>query len=157
MRKVLHPLPALQVATPEPSAYWAGRISSLLDRYRNEELQAQLADPFNMKTKAETDKMHSLDASTKRMRRALEYLHGCCTTSEARESFVVFQLQFAALQNNAELSRPIQVTMPARKSSRKDREQSVGSEVGSVGSMGAVRKMSFMDRLLGRSKRSSIA
>ncbi|OQO10827.1 hypothetical protein B0A48_04128 [Cryoendolithus antarcticus] len=109
------PLSAYHVTDAEPTAYWAGRISSLLDRYRNDDLAATIMPALNRggsnalatPPKAETDKLHTPAAATARMRKALETLHGHCVTDEARESFVKFQMQYAAVQNLPELSRAI--------------------------------------------------
>ncbi len=105
--------------------------------------------------------MHSVEANTRRMRRALERLHGLCATPEARESLVVFQLQFAAMQGLPELGRPLQLNLPERKivlnaargGSEEERGEGEGVGVG-VGDTAEKRKGSFMDRLLGRSRRS---
>jgi hypothetical protein len=98
-----------QVSVAEPSAYWCGRMSGLLDRYRNEDLAIALS---NTSSKTESDRFHSLAANTARMRRALEHLHSICVTEEARESFVRFQIQYASAQNTPELGRPITTSRP---------------------------------------------
>ena len=115
---------SLQISTAEPIDYWCGRLSTLNDRFRNEELCAQIGSP-----RTDSDKMHTPEANTKRMRRALEQLHALCTTEEARESFVKFQMQLAILQSDPELSRPIKLTVPEKliKLGRRNREQSVES------------------------------
>ncbi|KAK5107859.1 hypothetical protein LTR62_000619 [Meristemomyces frigidus] len=150
-------LGAQQIAKAEPTAYWCGRFSALNDRYRNEELSAHLHSP-----RTDSDKMHSPAASTKRMRRALEYLHAQCVTAEARESFVVFQLQYAALSGNSELGRPMQLKMPDRMrwgASTSKESSMVGREDGSEVSAGTseVRKVTFMDKLFGKKRRSLLA
>nr|OQO30952.1 hypothetical protein B0A51_01757 [Rachicladosporium sp. CCFEE 5018] len=108
-------LSAYHVTDAEPTAYWAGRMSSLLDRYRNDDLAATLLPSHSRTTsnvlptppKTETDKLHTPAAVTARMRKALETLHEHCVTDEARDSFVKFQMQYAAVQNLPELSRAI--------------------------------------------------
>lgn len=130
------------VSTSEPAAYWSGRFSALNDRYRNEELAKEIYC-----SKDKSDQMHSAEAITGRMRPALVELHGYCTTEAARESFGVFQLQYAALQNNPVLGQPIAIPRS------KARETVVVGEDCSA-SMSRERKMSFMERLLGRSRRS---
>lgn len=141
-----------QVATAESTSYWCGRFSSLIDRFRNEELIALLNGP-----RRDSDKMHTPDANMRRMRRALEHLHSLCVTSEARESLVVFQLQLAAIQNNAELGKPVvsagaasgeKLIVLGRK--REKADEGVGAGVSEQ------RKVSFMDRLLGRNRRSLV-
>ncbi|KAK0258197.1 hypothetical protein B0A54_00220 [Friedmanniomyces endolithicus] len=144
---------AQQVTTAEPGPYWCGRFSALNDRYRNDELALHLGA-----SKAQSDKMHSVEANTRRMRRALERLHGLCATPEARESLVVFQLQFAAMQGLPELGRPLQLNLPERKivlnaaRGGSEEERGVSEEIGD--GVADKRKGSFMDRLLGRSRRS---
>ena len=102
--------------------------------------------------------MHSPEASTRRMRRALEQLRSLCTTAEARESFVVFQVQLAALQNNPELGRPIVLNVPERKVVLgKTSEVTDGCEVDIEGGVGEVRKATFVERLLGKTRRSLIS
>jgi hypothetical protein len=186
-----------QVATAEPPAYWCGRISALLDRYRNEDLATSVSQSHKRTNsnsfgtpKSETDKLHTPAANTARMRKALEYLHSQCVTSEAQESFLIFQLQFAAMQNNPELSRPIKCERLADKHAEKERAHmrkrsepmSGGKSAGvrpfrrSVGKASAidgssdfgegeesvgrssVRKISLLDRMLGRKeKRESLS
>ncbi|KAK0288706.1 hypothetical protein LTR35_003104 [Friedmanniomyces endolithicus] len=144
---------AQQITTAEPVPYWCGRFSALNDRYRNDELALHLGA-----SKAQSDKMHSVEANTRRMRRALERLHGLCATPEARESLVVFQLQFAAMQGLPELGRPLQLNLPERKivlnaaRGGSEEERGVSEEIGD--GVAEKRKGSFMDRLLGRSRRS---
>ena len=98
-----------QVSVAEPSAYWCGRMSGLLDRYRNEELAVALS---NTGSKTESARFHSMATNTARMRRALEHLHSVCVTEEARDSFVRFQIQYASVQNLPELSRPVTTSKP---------------------------------------------
>ena len=146
----------LQIIHAEPVAYWCGRFSSLNDRYRNEELFAQIGAP-----KSSSDQMHTPEANTKRMRRALEYLHGLCATQEARESFVVFQLQFASSQGNAELGKPLALKVPERRITLGSQDapdlQCEGPRGGGgVVGLGERRERSFMDRLLGRGRKSLV-
>ncbi|KAK0843284.1 hypothetical protein LTR03_008789 [Friedmanniomyces endolithicus] len=142
-----------QITTAEPVPYWCGRFSALNDRYRNDELALHLGA-----SKAQSDKMHSAEANTRRMRRALERLHSLCATPEARESLVVFQLQFAAMQGLPELGRPLQLNLPERKivlnAARGGSEEERGEGEGVGDGVAEKRKGSFMDRLLGRSRRS---
>jgi hypothetical protein len=84
-------------------------MSSLLDRYRNEDLALALS---NTGSKTESDRFHSVTANTARMRRAIEHLHSVCVTEEARDSFVKFQIQYASVQNLPELGRPITTSKP---------------------------------------------
>lgn len=106
--------------------------------------------------------MHTPEANMRRTRRALEHLYGLCATQAARESFVVFQLQFAATENVPELGRPMQVILPERRFAfrcRQEEEAVGGSErdVGVVGGgVGENRKVTFMDRLLGRGKKGLV-
>jgi len=148
-----------QITKAESTAYWCGRFAALNDRYRNEELTAHLHNP-----RAESDKMHTPEANSKRMRRALESLHSLCATADARTSLVVFQQHLASIQNDPELSRPMQLRVPERMAGpgSADREQSVESEASTLAAsassasmaMSEVRKASFMDRLLGRRRKS---
>ncbi|RMY56168.1 hypothetical protein D0863_13073 [Hortaea werneckii] len=143
-----------EVYKSEPVAYWCGRFSAIADRYRNEELLAHLGSP-----RASSDQMHTPDANTRRMRRALEYLHSLCMTQEARESFVVFQLQFAALQGCPELGKPLALSVPERKIVMSCRGDGAGGEGGLGGETGLIsekRERTFMDRLLGRARRSLV-
>ncbi|KAK4570537.1 hypothetical protein LTR86_002617 [Recurvomyces mirabilis] len=149
-----------QVTTAEPAAYWCGRFSALNDRYRNEELSAHahLNSP-----RANSDKMHTPVATTKRVRRALEHLYGQCVTTEARESFVVFQLEYAALSGNAELGRPLQLKIPERMLRWPGSRDTVGegrsgnSSGELVGGSSDLRKTKFMDKLFGKKRRSLLA
>jgi len=144
-----------QISVAEPSAYWCGRVSALIDRYRNEDLAASLD---NTNSKSETDKFHSPATNTARLRRALEHLHSLCVTDEARESFVRFQMNFASMQHLPELSRPIKPRnlappiAPIRATPYAggfEVERNHAVVIGGAAKSGA-RKMSLLDRMLGR-------
>ena len=144
-----------QISVAEPSAYWCGRVSALIDRYRNEDLAASL-DSTN--SKAQTDKFHSPATNTARLRRALEHLHSLCVTDEARESFVRFQMNFATMQHLPELSRPIkprniappiEPTRSTPYAGGLQVERNSAVVIGGAANSGA-RKMSLLDRMLGR-------
>lgn len=151
-----------QVSTAEPTSYWCGRISALLDRYRNEELADSLS---NTNQKSETDKLYTPSANIARLRRALEHLHSQCVTNEARDSFSRFQFQFASMQNLPELARPIKVRKPVATTTKfaAARENASGVEKPSELEAGdsvksGLRKISIFDRMLGRrEKRGSVA
>ena len=145
-----------QISVAEPSAYWCGRVSALIDRYRNEDLAASLAETTN--SKSQTDKFHSPTTNTARLRRALEHLHSLCVTDEARESFERFQMDFAAMQHLPELGRPIKARKPepaiqpiiaTPHASGLDFERTSTVITGGTAKSGA-RKMSLLDRMLGR-------
>jgi hypothetical protein len=144
-----------QISVAEPSAYWCGRVSALIDRYRNEDLAASLAET---NSKSQTDKFHSPTTNTARLRRALEHLHSLCVTDEARESFERFQMDFAAMQHLPELGRPIKARKPepaiqpiiaTPRASGLDFERTSTVITGGTAKSGA-RKMSLLDRMLGR-------
>jgi hypothetical protein len=144
-----------QVSVEEPSAYWCGRMSALLDRYRNEDLAIALS---NTGPKTESDRFHSVTANTVRMRRALEHLYSVCVTEEARDSFVRFQIQYASVQNLPELSRPITTSKPISLSkSLNAAPLGTASTLGTGPLMGnsntpksESRKISLFNRMLGR-------
>ena len=144
-----------QVSVAEPSAYWCGRMSGLLDRYRNEELAIALS---NTGSKTESDRFHSMAANTARMRRALEYLHSICITEEARDSFVRFQIQYASVQNSPELSLPITTSKPIVLSKFLNAAPQVTASRLGTGSLtndsnspkSESRKISLFNRMLGR-------
>lgn len=147
-----------QISTAEPSAYWAGRMSALLDRYRNAELAAALDGTHS---KSESDFSHTPNANTERMRVALEHLHSLCVTDEARESFVRFQLQFASMHHQPELNRPIRLKKvevasapikPAPSGAEEGHKQYLRAEGSGIPKSGA-RKISLLDRMLGRRER----
>jgi hypothetical protein len=112
--------PAPQIFCAEPFAYWTGRFSTLNDRYRNEELLESIPgagpkSPHSIvqdesaawPSKSTTDKMHTSDANTRRMRRAVFTLYQLCGNEAARESFFKWQKQLAAALGLPELARPI--------------------------------------------------
>ncbi|KAK4956799.1 hypothetical protein LTR10_006327 [Elasticomyces elasticus] len=134
------------ITKAQPVVYWCARFSALNDRYRNDELLLHLGA-----SKTESDKMHSAEANTRRMRRALEHLHSLCVTEEARESFVVFQLQFAACQGMPELGRPLVEGRKIVLNASTGIEDAGGSGDGGVAEK---RKGTFMERLLGKGRRS---
>ncbi|KAF2167005.1 hypothetical protein M409DRAFT_54224 [Zasmidium cellare ATCC 36951] len=153
----------------EPLAYWTGRFSSLNDRYRNQDLLASInlgpespsnqSSPFahtSDKSKSETDKMHTPAANTARMRRAVERLYFQCANDEARESFLKWQKQLAVALSLPELARPVVGKSCALEMSlREGGQQGNGSSPGMPLSAG--RKISFMDRLLGRRQKSLVS
>lgn len=177
------PRPAghLQVSNYEPPAYWAGRLSALADRYRNEELASLVqgaisppttttsgstaslstsrgvasclslsslggAESATLTPKAQTDKMHTPEASTARLKRALDHLNTLCATQEARDSLYAFQAQFAGMMHLPEL-RPPKLVLHLGDSNRGG---STAEEGAGAATMSETRKASFMDRLLGR-------
>ncbi|QIW95022.1 hypothetical protein AMS68_000540 [Peltaster fructicola] len=148
--------PSLQaVSAAEPLAYWAGRLSTLQDRAKDQETKryfAKLDEEFQMRHGP--DKVYENAISTVLTRKALESLYDCCVTSEARESFVLFQLQYAALLGDPELARPIGRTKPFVLKSRQLDLGKVPSNTPSPSS--SSRSVSFVKRLLGRGKRGSI-
>lgn len=144
-----------QISVAEPSAYWCGRVSALIDRYRSEDLAASLAETD---LKSDTGKFHSPATNTARLRRALEHLHSLCVTDEARESFVRFQMNFATLQHLPELGRPIKTRNPVTTmepigitpyAGGPGIERNSAVVIGGAAKSGA-RKMSLLDRMLGR-------
>ena len=174
------PLPAghLRVSGYEPPAYWAGRLSALADRYRNEELaslvQGAISPPTSttsgstasssnsrgaashlsfsslgsgtaatLTPKAQTDKMHTPEASTARFKRALDHLNTLCATQEARDSLYAFQTQSSGMMHLPEL-RPPKLVLHLGDSNNTTQEGA------GVAMMSESRKASFMDRLLGR-------
>lgn len=151
-----------QISNAEPTSYWCGRMSALLDRYRNEDLTNSLN---NINQKSETDKLNTPSANVARLRRALEHLHSQCITIEARESFSRFQCHFASMQNMPELARPIKGRRTAATAKFKAHEV-VGQgaeklsdpQIGGGTAKSGIRKISIFDRMLGRrEKRESIA
>ncbi|EMC92715.1 hypothetical protein BAUCODRAFT_77545 [Baudoinia panamericana UAMH 10762] len=156
------PNPSTQaIYTPKPIPYWCGRFAALTDRYHNDELATNLH-----LSKSDSDKMHSPEANTRRMRRAMEYLHSLCASQEARESFVVFQLQFAAVTGSAELARPMMVNLPPVRRVAVSGRQDVSGEAREVCEgvveksnglgWGDGRKGTFVERLFGRHRRSLV-
>ncbi|TKA28417.1 hypothetical protein B0A50_03884 [Salinomyces thailandicus] len=154
------PPPYTHITTPEAPAYWSGRFSALQDRYRNAELAAHLSSPKETKPKASSDQMHTPEANIRRMRRALEELYSLCATSEAREGFVVFQLQLASLQAGetaaGELGRPVVGGSVPEKRIILGVGQERETEHDVVGGVGERRERTFMDRLLGRGRKSLV-
>ena len=149
----------LHVSCAEPHAYWAGRLCALTDRFRNEELGAQLMahsshSSSGFTPKGQTDKMHTPEAGLARTKRALDLLGALCTTPEAKESLRDFQAVYARQSGLPELAPPKPPTRTIVLGSAKD-EEGDASEAGEK-SMSENRKASFMDRLLGRQKRRSL-
>ena len=112
------------ITQPEPPAYWCGRFAALTDRYRTEDLATHLHRPTS-----QTSAMHSPEANTRRMRRALEHLHALCGTPEARESFAVFQRQVARVHGVPELARPMRVVFADRRCEDGGEEEDGGGAV----------------------------
>lgn len=160
-----------QVTEAQPLAYWTGRFSTLNDRYRNEELTASSlpshqfspSDTSKWHAKRDTDKMHTNEANTARMRRAIEHLYSLCLTDEAKHSFLVWQKACASALGITELSRPIHGSEGFARnwnlemSLRSTSMMNLASGIGSSGTppSSESRKISLMDRLLGRRQKSS--
>ncbi|KAF7187842.1 hypothetical protein HII31_10742 [Pseudocercospora fuligena] len=155
------------ITTAQPLAYWTGRFSSLNDRYRNEDLAASFLpsqhtspdeSPCQWHTKSETDKMHTTEANTKRMRRAVEHLYSLCATDQAKESFLKWQKAVANALATPELARPVNGSEELRRGWNLEmslRSSSMANLTGSHASGGENRKFtSFVDRLLGRRQKS---
>ncbi|KXS98630.1 hypothetical protein AC578_10067 [Pseudocercospora eumusae] len=162
----LHLLPGA-ITTAQPLAYWTGRFSSLNDRYRNEDLAASFLpsqhtspteSPCQWHTKSETDKMHTTEANTKRMRRAVEHLYSLCATDQAKESFLKWQKAVANALGTPELARPVNGSEESRKGWNLEmslRSSSMANLAGSHTSGGENRRFTgFVDRLLGRRQKS---
>lgn len=150
----------LSISCTEPSAYWAGRLCALSDRYRNEELAIQLIHcgshtSSGLTPKGQTDKMHTSEATTARIKRALDHLSELCITPEARESLLQFQAQYARQSGLPELAPPKPPTRTIVLGSVKSDDFTAGDRADK--SPSEIRKASFMDRLLGRQKRRSLA
>ena len=149
----------LSISCAEPSAYWAGRLCALTDRYRNEELAEQIIacsarTSSGLTPKGQTDKMHTPEATTARNKRALDHLTELCVTSEARESLLQFQAAYARQLGQPDLAPPKRPTRTIVLGSLKD---DLGEAVGDGDkSASDSRKTSFIDRLLGRQKRRSL-
>ncbi|KAK3703687.1 hypothetical protein LTR37_014265 [Vermiconidia calcicola] len=140
----------LKIWHSEPPAYWSGRLSALLDRYRNEDLHtSNLLSPSSSThhtPKSQTDALHAPEATTARLRRAFEYLHSQCGSQEAQESLGHFQVQYAANLKVPELAR--YCVPPIRLGGGKVTTEGNGMSQG--------RKASFMERLLGKGGRGGV-
>ena len=149
------PSSLLHISAVEAPAYWSGRLCALVDRYRNEELPNNIGEFTHTPSKAQTDKMHLPEANTARLRKAFEYLYSLCTTSEAKDSLMLFQGQFAAVWKLPELA--VDVTRGSGRNTIVLGSRSTAVE-GEALTMSESRKVSFMDRLLGRQtkRRSSV-
>lgn len=130
-----------------PTAYWAGRLSTLLDIAKNDEIAgyfAEIGDSFP--PRRESDAVYHKASASPRSRRALESLYAECMTPSARESFVAFQMQYAALMDEPELARPIGGPKLTLKS-----HHALNSS-NTVTPPSSKRSVSFVNRLLGRGK-----
>ena len=160
-----------QIHFARPTAYWCGRLSSLVDHYRNVELAAVTElrasvsavsqDPSattSQTPKTHTDKLHTTEATTLRLRLAFTTLESECMMPAAKESLRQFRVRYAAAIGCPELTGPITLDPPVgvlNSSTGPDGEMIVEPGSGS-GGMSEGRKVSFMDRLLGRQKRRSL-
>lgn len=90
------------------------------------------------------------------MRRALENLYHQCANDEARNSFSKWQKQLAVALSLPELARPVAGKSCALEMSLKEGEQA-GCGSSPMMPLSAQRKISFMDRLLGRRQKSSVS
>ena len=102
--------------------------------------------------------MHTPEANTRRLSRALEDLHSLCVTLKARQSFLRFQQRFAETQGLPELARSIAGNAlgdMGENAIRTAGEYEDDEVLGQGKDLTAEdRKASFIDRLLGRKRRS---
>ena len=88
------------------------------------------------------------------MRRAVEHLYALCTTNEARQSFLHWQNQLAIALDTPELGRPVdKCVLDVGVQTGQDESPYTLVEK-SAAALNATRKTSFMDRLLGRHRKS---
>lgn len=100
--------------------------------------------------------MHTPAANTARMRRAIENLYYQCANDEARDSFLKWQKQLAVAMSLPELARSVAGRSCALEMSlRKSEQDDIGSSP--MMPLSAQRKISFMDRLLGRRQKSLVS
>ena len=145
-------------------------MTALTDRYRNEELSSFLlpnsksasSSSTTLTPKAQTDKLHTPEASTARLKRALAELETRCGAREAKESLFAFQTQYAQMMNLPELRPPKLVLHLGNGGggpggAGMDGAVAPAAAPAAEAGLGDVRKASFMDRLLGRQgKRRSL-
>lgn len=136
----------------EPPSYWSGRLSSLIDRLRNEELMQQ-GQSAEQPPRAQTDLLGGKTAKVARVRSALEQLHKHCKTEEAKESLVAFQLQYASLNNVPDLVKPMSKSSISASQFAENSEPVTSHSTATVPT---TRKMSFVSRLLGRDRRGTV-
>ncbi|MCJ1466736.1 hypothetical protein MMC07_005356 [Pseudocyphellaria aurata] len=74
-----------QITSAQPSAYWAGRMTVLSDRFRNEALESSSSS-------ANGSDMHD---DSRRMRRVFIHLRGLCANQQAIDSLETFQQLWA--------------------------------------------------------------
>ncbi len=141
-----------EVHDAETQAYWSGRLCALLDRFRNEELNQHLSNTSGYTPKAQTDKMHTIEAGEARIFRAFAHLRTFCATQEAKDSLTIFQYAYADMMAMPELGRAAPIVLGGSSGAGEDGPEDAGSSLG----MSETRKISFMDRLLGRQKRRSL-
>lgn len=161
----LQPKPE-DITTAQPLAYWTGRFSSLNDRYRNEDLTASFLpsqqssasdSPCQWQTKSETDRLHTTEANTKRMRRAVEHMFSLCATDQAKGSFLIWQKTVAGALSMPELGRPVKGSEDFRKGWNLEmtlRSSSMANLTGELHHSEGRKFSSFMGRLLGRRQKS---
>jgi hypothetical protein len=99
--------------------------------------------------------MHTIEAGEARIHRAFEYLHKMCVTQDAKDSLTLFQYQYADLMRMPELRKMAPIVLGGGRQAEKENGGALVEEGGELG-MSESRKMSFMDRLLGRQKRRSL-
>lgn len=161
----------LQVHFARPTAYWCGRLSSLVDHYRNVELaavtefKAAVSEvsqnsfaTISQTPKAHTDKLHTTEATTLRLRLAFTTLESECMTPAAKESLRQFRVRYAAAIGCPELTGPIALDPPmgVMNSGTGANGEAMAEPEDGNGGISEGRKVSFMDRLLGRQKRRNL-
>ena len=148
-------LTSCQVLTAQPVNYWTGRFSSLNDRYRNEELTATDISGDSV-SKSQTDKLHTTEANSLRMRRAVEHLFSLCASAEAEQSFFLWQKAVANALSMPELAKPMKGNFTSIETRSCALEMSLRSDESSYTSPSDPRKASFMDRLMGRKQKMGL-
>lgn len=101
--------------------------------------------------------MHTHAANTARMRRAIENLYHQCANDDARDSLSKWQKQLAVALSLPELARPVDGKGCALEMTLREGELDSGDGSSPMMPLIAQRKISFMDRLLGRRQKSLVS
>lgn len=132
-----------QISQSQTSRYWSGRFMSLSDRFRNDAFDVE------MRSIDEASNYSNGSSDEHRDREVFKELSGLCVTKEAKDSLREFQMKYAMTNKMTSLIPP-----PAQPTIAGFRTRHMTDSF-SASSGGTRRKTSFIDRLIGRNRKSS--
>ncbi|EON65368.1 hypothetical protein W97_04606 [Coniosporium apollinis CBS 100218] len=150
-----------QVTQAQPNGYWAGRFTTLHDQLLDASRDCTEPAPeytYDPITDVTVPKKAAPGAEERRARKVFEQLYEVCITDEARSSLCLFARTYGRIHNMPSI---LWSSLSSAKPKAEDKDvtpsptASLMTENKKPGDMGPPRKMSFMERLMGKNRKSS--